>query len=1766
MNVPDTSTIAPNNPFVGPKSIDEGQKIFGREVEIEAIYDQLTAKRVVLLYSPSGAGKTSVIQAGLIPRLRTKFEVWGPLRVNAEPKDVSAGVNRYTLSIKAGILPAASPAELSPALTMLDFVKLRRKELRKHKPNERDKEGESENIVLVIDQFEEVLTTDPLGRETKLAFFKELGALLQADKRLWALLVMREDYLAQLDPYCDQLPTRLNNRFRLDLLGNAEAQKVIESLAASGVPNRTFTQPAIERLIKDLSTVKVQDATGKIVPALGQYVEPLYLQVVCQNLWNKKDAAIAAAAPVFPKSDTVIDEDDVVAFGQVTDALATYYSDKVAEIAARVNPTLVPAASAAFAESSGPEAAAHSALNAKRLGEAERAFESILKLTPDDARAIAGMGYLRMQQGNFGAAISFFSDAKQAGLTDTDVDAAVETSRSGQVAGLRIERRIREWIGRLITPAGTRGQVQRGEGKTGELGKELDNDTEVAALVASHLIRGEQRAGATWYELSHDRLIQPVQESNRVWLEMNLKPFQKAAALWTDQGEPKGLLLVGDLLEAANKDAAALPLDIHETKFLDASRDEQKALDEKQESLERERRQAKRIRMWLQVALGAFTVATVALIVARYQFHEAQREHREALVTSARKQLSLPGGTGIALGTLAAALRLDSSSTTARALISDLLQTKGWWLPENSIAAGRPLDSWAVSPNGKTLLTGTVSNEFEPGEDTMWDIATGKQKSTPLDYFAGRQKVGFSRDGNRLFLISNDQHGTWYLHIYDARTQRSLLRIPFQSEILSADFGPDGTRIAVGLAVGNAEIYGSDGQRVSGYMLPDKSRVNFVQFSPDGSLLLATSENGPALLLNAMSSVNLSPLRVLSPGAAKTVLTARFNKSGTAVLTTSHTSANYWNLGSLPANNPANVSAPATPVEFDPDAPIVDARLIPGPDISGSGKERLLIVTVDQKATVWDVDAYSRYLRCRDAIPEASKPAQAPPPPKLTPDQMTELNKVGPLVAEGRNDDAMVIYRKVLSTTPPPGELARAYYDTEAGTADGKAHAIAGLRSLVAEYPGNADFQITLGRILTLDPITRPEGRRILANFLLNPQAMETLRQALVWDGKLQAGSSAGQVGGAQLIEKALDKSGSAGGNITNTSLGSGAFCTKEDLAQFKIENPDWHSKGDTPYRLVLQLSGTPASTALSDDGTSLVVVDINDVAQTWDLTSYQPLGVQIPSVTQINSGAFLTGDPSSRRLVSSYGESAQIWKLPRTGQSDDDFRAIETASAVVSQYDTSVHLSADWTAYWEDYFGPDGTVWGKPGMGSVHLIRPFPNDSLVIYPSPDRKHVLLSAQGNTAAPDSLTLLTAPSTLRTFLHLDALDRKLYEVRYVPSIFHKLLHLGSSRQIGSPLRPDSQYQFSANGKRLLRIDLSYGFAQILDTDTGDAFLTFPLGGPNFDAATGRSGCFEALLKLHESSGSAPKNGDLTAAAGCLNLSPHSDQQALLKAWQSRLAAAVDIPSTVLLSPDGQTLFTNSAKSALIWNISKPDKSGEVLPPRNVGPPQSVPTSFAFSSSGDLALGFQDRTVRIYSLPSLNQITGFELTSPAAALAFSPDGTELFAATDRGYGQLWNPKTGTAVSEVLEGFTPTDVQFSADGSILRSGTKVWDVTDWQLIYQAPPPANEKCVLIADLSPEGRDLRIDSRDPSAASPQCTYTHVHHLVLGSGGKDDDAILATVAELASGYRMGKSADVLESIPPEERIATAQKLRNQYKIKDDEDLIGAMVKILARRK
>jgi hypothetical protein len=320
-----TTPPKPANPFVGPRAFTEGETrfFFGRERETRDLFDLLLAERIVLMCSPSGAGKSSLIEAGLKPLLRQEgFLVHPTMRVSLSPRTIPDRANRYILSLLLCLegQQAQSPASVEEiaGMSLTDYLNV----ASQHKQLSRAELPEQQPVeFLIFDQFEEILTLDPSDEAGRVEFFEQLGAALRQKNR-WALFAMREEYRISLDPYLRPVPTRLSTVFRLDRLNEQAALKAIQKPAESAGIH--FSDEAARKLIDDLRRIRVQSADGQTREISGQYVEPVQLQVVCHNIWEK-----------LPAGTPQIDSSHIEHYGSVSNSLAEYYAQCVGQAAGK---------------------------------------------------------------------------------------------------------------------------------------------------------------------------------------------------------------------------------------------------------------------------------------------------------------------------------------------------------------------------------------------------------------------------------------------------------------------------------------------------------------------------------------------------------------------------------------------------------------------------------------------------------------------------------------------------------------------------------------------------------------------------------------------------------------------------------------------------------------------------------------------------------------------------------------------------------------------------------------------------------------------------------------------------------------------------------------------------------------------------------------------------------------------------------------------------------------------------------------------------------------------------------------------------------------------------------------------------------------------------------------------------------------------------------------------------------------------------------------
>jgi tetratricopeptide (TPR) repeat protein len=292
-------TVDEHNPWLGLASFTEETRayFFGRDEEVAELARRVQRKLLTVLFGQSGLGKTSILRAGLVPRLRAQGYCPIYVRIDygrdsPEPAEqIKAAINRTARH--AGRWTQSGVAAEGESLW--EFLHHRDDVLR-------DESGATLIPLLIFDQFEEIFTlaqSDDFGRARAARFIDELADLVEnrppksleakldedetaherfdftrSDYRV--LIALREDYLAPLEGLKKVMPSISQNRLRLAPMTGTQA------LAA-------VLQPGRKLVSEEVAAAIVRFVAGGAELANAE-VEPSLLSLICREL---NDARVA---------------------------------------------------------------------------------------------------------------------------------------------------------------------------------------------------------------------------------------------------------------------------------------------------------------------------------------------------------------------------------------------------------------------------------------------------------------------------------------------------------------------------------------------------------------------------------------------------------------------------------------------------------------------------------------------------------------------------------------------------------------------------------------------------------------------------------------------------------------------------------------------------------------------------------------------------------------------------------------------------------------------------------------------------------------------------------------------------------------------------------------------------------------------------------------------------------------------------------------------------------------------------------------------------------------------------------------------------------------------------------------------------------------------------------------------------------------------------------------------------------------------------------
>lgn len=300
--------IDADNPWPGLATFTEDQRAYfhGRDEEIIDLTQLAERRPLVVLFGQSGLGKSSILQAGVFPRLRT--DGFCPIYVRL---DHGESAPSPTEQIKAMVRTETAkwgtwtkPGAAKPGETLWEFF---------HHRDDRliDRDGLGVVPVLVFDQFEELFTLGAARgerRERAVAFIRELAELVEnrpsaqlvarleqssaemdafdfsrTDYRV--IISLREDFLPDLETLKTIMPALMQKRMRLARMTGKQALEAVLK------PGGALVTEDVARAIVEF----VAGARGGSAERLAELdVEPALLSVICREL-NERRRALGQA-------------------------------------------------------------------------------------------------------------------------------------------------------------------------------------------------------------------------------------------------------------------------------------------------------------------------------------------------------------------------------------------------------------------------------------------------------------------------------------------------------------------------------------------------------------------------------------------------------------------------------------------------------------------------------------------------------------------------------------------------------------------------------------------------------------------------------------------------------------------------------------------------------------------------------------------------------------------------------------------------------------------------------------------------------------------------------------------------------------------------------------------------------------------------------------------------------------------------------------------------------------------------------------------------------------------------------------------------------------------------------------------------------------------------------------------------------------------------------------------------------------------------------
>ncbi|SAL51110.1 WD domain-containing protein [Caballeronia cordobensis] len=575
-----------------------------------------------------------------------------------------------------------------------------------------------------------------------------------------------------------------------------------------------------------------------------------------------------------------------------------------------------------------------------------------------------------------------------------------------------------------------------------------------------------------------------------------------------------------------------------------------------------------------------------------------------------------------------AVLSASFSPDGKRVVTASLDMTARVWDADTGEPLGAPMThgsgviSANFSPDGTRVVTASTDNTAR-----VWDADTGKPLGAPMTHGNRVVSASFSPDGRRVVTASLDMTaGVW-----DADTGKPL-RAPMAhgDGVSSASFSPDGKRVVTASWDMTARVWDADTGKPLGAPMTHDARVSFASFSPDGKRVITASWDMTARVWDADTGRPLGA--PMTHGAV--VLSASFSPDGKRVVTASaDKTARVWD-----ADIGESLGAPMT-----------HGGVVTSANFSPDGK-RVVTASDDFTAVVWDTDG---------------KPLGAP---------MAHDDRV---ISASFSPDG----KRVVTAS---GDKTARVWDADTGkpvgapmTHDGPVRSASfspdGKRVVTASWDEtarvwDADTGKPLGAAMThgngvSSARFSPDGKRVVT-----ASADKTAR---VWDADTGKPLGALMMHGARIISASFSDDGK---RVLTVSWDKTARV--------------WDADTGRPLGAPMTHGAVVLSAGFSPDGKRVVTASEDKTARVWDVETGKPIGEPMTHGAAVYSASF---SPDGKRVVTaSEDKTARVWDADTgkpLGKPMTHGDAVTSASfspdgkrVVTASHDETARV---WDAYW---------------------------------------------------------------------------------------------------------------------------------------------------------------------------------------------------------------------------------------------------------------------------------------------------------------------------------------------------------------------------------------------------------------------------------------------------------------------------------------------------